>query len=102
MDTKKIQALKDQHGDIYELEAGDVVVYAKAPSRPTFKRWLSISTDEKKRYDGLEVLLRDCVVEPAGEKLDELLDRKPGLAATFGAKLLELAGAQEEASFRKV
>lgn len=102
MDAKKLQALKDQHGEIYELAAGDVIVYAKAPSRPSVKRFFSIITDDKRRYDALEQLLRDCVVEPSLQDLDAILDKKPGLVASFGGKLMEMVGAQEEATFRAV
>lgn len=100
IDHKKLQQLKDQYGDIYELSAMDASVYVKAPSRPSVKRFFATISDDKRRFEALEQLLRDCVVDPSQDELDKLLDRKPGLVATFGGKLMELAGAQEEATFR--
>jgi len=102
MDTKKLQQLKEQYGEIFEMTSGGITVYCKQVSRGAFKRAFTLISSEKTRFDGLEALLRDSVVFPDAAKLDEILEKRPGLIVPFGNKIAELAGLQEELSFRAV
>lgn len=100
LDAKVIERLKAEHGEVYILEAAGSSVVVKPPARAAMKRFFNLSAREDRRYEALEALLQDCVVYPEPAELARLLERKPGLVAPFGEKLVTLAGATEEADFR--
>ncbi len=101
-DERTIERLKAEHGEVYLLEAAGVAVVARPPSRAEYRRFRARALDEKNRADALEALTRACVVWPEQAEFDTLLEQKPALAEVFGAKLLELAGAVEEAEIKKL
>jgi hypothetical protein len=88
--------LKGKHPGAVALTAAGETVAVVAPTRPQWKRFRSTAVDEKRRPEALEQLLRDCLVYPDQAALTAILERKPGLAETFGAEVLELAGAGAE------
>lgn len=100
LDAKIIEKLKAEHGEVYALEAAGASVVVRPPTRAAMKRFFNLSSREDRRYEALEALLQDCVVHPAPADLAALLERKPGLVAPFGEKLVSIAGATEEADFR--
>lgn len=97
-----IERLRAEHGEIYQLEAAGEAVIARPPTRAEYRRFRAKVLDEKGREAALETLTRACVVWPDTSAFDALLERKPALAEVFGAKLLELAGAVEEAELKKL
>ncbi len=97
MDQKVIEELKAQHGEIHQLSYAGVDVIVRAPSRAAWKRYRALMSDAARRADSFEVLLRDCLLHPSLQELDGILDRRPGLAETFGAELVEIAGLGKEA-----
>jgi hypothetical protein len=97
IDPSIIEDLKQKHGEIHHLSHAGVDVVVKAPGRAEWKRFRALMADEKRRADSLETLLRDCIVHPDRSELDGILGRRPGLAETFGGKLVEIAGLSEGA-----
>lgn len=102
MTKDKLQQLKSAYGEIYEISSGNVTIYCKPLSRGAFKRAFALLSSEKTRLDGFEALLIDSVVWPERAEMEVILERKPGLIVPFGGKIAEMAGLQEEASFRQV
>lgn len=102
LDPKLIDKLRAEHGEVYLLQAAGVEVAVKPPSRAAMKRFFNTASREDRRYEALEALLLDCVVHPSPTELAAILERKPGLVAPFGEKLVSLAGATEEAEFRSL
>ena len=102
MTKDKLQQLKSAYGEIYEMSSGGVTIYCKQVSRGAFKRAFALISSEKTRFDGLEALLIDSVVWPEKAEMNEILEKRPGLIVPFGNKIAELAGLQEELSFRPI
>jgi hypothetical protein len=96
MTDEQIAKLKQAHPDaelslIKDDNSGAEVV-VKTPSEPEWRRFRSMSSDENQRAMALRVLVIACVVQPPPDAFAEMLERKPGLAETFGSKLVEIAG----------
>jgi hypothetical protein len=92
-DPAKLAEIREKHPRAVLLSAGGEDVVATPPTRHQWRRFKGCITDEKKRADAFEVLLRDCVVFPDAAGLEAILDRMPALAETFGDAVAELAGA---------
>ena len=100
---QEIEQLKAEHGDeLHLLTAGRFAVVVTPPPRHKYKRFKSAVLDPKKRDAALETLFLDCVVWPERASIDQLLERYPGMAETFGDKLLELAGVVDDAHLAKL
>jgi hypothetical protein len=97
IDSAAIEDLKAKHGEVHQLSHAGVEVIVRTPGRAQWKRFRALTADEKRRPDALETLLRDCLLYPSLSDLDAILDRRPGLAETFGGQLVELAGLSGEA-----
>ncbi len=96
IDTSIIDDLKAKNSEVFQLSHGDAEVLVKGPTRPAWKRFRALAADEKRRSDALEQLLRDCLLYPSLEGLDAMLEKKPGLAETFGSRLVDIAGLSDE------
>jgi len=102
IDEATLQKLKAEHGDgLYLLEAGDYSIVARAPGRQIWKKFRATLTTDRKA-ESLELLVRDCLVHPAGAEFEAMLEERPGLAETFGNELADIAGAGDEAERRKL
>jgi hypothetical protein len=71
---------------------GDTVVVIP-PSRQIWRRFRACMADERKKPDSFEMLLKDCLVHPAPEVLESMLDRRPALSERLGDAVADLAGA---------
>lgn len=100
MDAKIIDKLKAEHGEIYAVGIAGTTIIVRPPSRAAFRRFADKAAGDSGRYAAMENLLRDCVVWPPLAELDALLERKPGIAAPIAERLVQLAGAAQEADFR--
>jgi hypothetical protein len=99
----KITELKSKHGgELHLLVAAGEYCIATTPSPAQYQQFKDYAADDRKRTHALETLTRACVVYPDPAGLDVLLERKPGLATSFGGKLTELAGAVEEVEAKKL
>ena len=93
---EQIQALKSKHGSTLTLlSAANNHVVVRPPSRGEWKRYRTQMHDDAQRPDAAEHLLRACIVHPDSAQVEALLNRLPGLAESFGAAVLELAGRVE-------
>lgn len=97
MDLNRLRA---EHGELYEIRAGDVAVVCKRPHRHAFQRFLARAADPQRRYAAFEDLLRDCCVHPVGDELDALCERYPAAVVTIAGRLVEIAGAAEDAEVK--
>lgn len=97
MDPKTLEAIREKHPSCVVLSAkagSDLIEVAVVPpSRHAWRRFKACITDERKKPDAFELLVRDCTVHPDPAGLEAMLDRRPALAETFGDALCELAGA---------
>lgn len=89
----EVSELKAKHGALHLLEHEEHAVVVKMPSVGDAKRFRAATSDEAKKPQALEVLLRSCVVWPDAAGLEAMLSERPFLVETFGGGLLELAGA---------
>ena len=92
IDQKVIDELKAKHQDLTQLSQDETDILVKPPTRPQWKRFRAFMSDERKRPDAMEQLLRDCLVYPELTELDAMLERRPGLAESFGSSVVEMAG----------
>jgi hypothetical protein len=92
-DAKKLEEVREKYPKVVALTAGGESVMVVPPGRSQWRRFKKAITDEAKRADAFEILLRDCVVFPDPQGLEAILDRMPALAETFGDAVAELAGA---------
>ncbi len=92
-----IEKLKSAHGEIRQLEKEGYHVIIRPPKRQEWKRFRTAAADERKRADALEILFRDCCVYPEKEAVEEMLNRRPGLAEVFGGEAMEFAGGGKDA-----
>lgn len=100
--TPDIEALKAQHGDIHELTAAGVSVIVKAPSRGAWKRFRTSAQNERNRANAVGNLLLDCLVWPDHQTFEQILEKQPGLEDTFAAEVVEIAGAAEATTRKKL
>jgi hypothetical protein len=92
-DNAKLIEIREKHPKAVALSAGGESVVVVPPGRTQWRRFKKAITDDAKRADAFEILLRDCVVYPDAQGLEAILDRMPALAETFGDAVAELAGA---------
>lgn len=97
INDKTLAELKAKHPELelHHLVRGDVDVVVKSPGRGEWKKFRAEQSDDKKRPEALERLVRSCCVHPAAEELDAMLERRPAVAEVFGMQLMELAGGGE-------
>jgi hypothetical protein len=98
----QIDALKADHGQLHVLEACDRAIIVKMPSRQEYRKFKTMGMDAQKRPDALEVLVKLVTVHPVRHELEAMFEQLPALAETFGGKVVELAGAVEDASVKKL
>lgn len=78
----------------------DIIV--KSPSEGEWKRFRTMQNDEGQRTLALRTLVLGCVVEPSIAEFTKVLGELPGLAETFGAELVEIAGVSRATTRRKL
>jgi hypothetical protein len=97
-----LERLSAMNIELHLLSADGVDIVVKRPDRPSYKRFRAMVSDQAKRADAPETLVRDCIVYPTREEFNTLLESKPALGDVFGAKLLDLAGMTAEADAKKL
>ena len=96
----KVKAERGAGGlELHVLEAAGNAVIVRTPSSGIWDAFQEAR--DKVGTRALRQLLCDCVVYPESAEVLGMLDRRPALANVFGAKLLELAGLEEEAKAKK-
>lgn len=103
-DKNTIDKLKAEHGEnLHQLESstGETII-VKSPSRLAYSRFRDASFNEKRRKNALSNLVIDCIVWPDTKAWEAMLDARPGLEDTFASDLVELAGAADAVSRKKL
>lgn len=94
--NEQLDKLKVEHGEVHLLKAssdeGEFFVVVKRPTRPQYKRFKSLATDEKRRVDAGEWLVLECLVHPSREDFQIALERHPGLGDSYAEDVLKIAG----------
>lgn len=103
----------DLHSLTHRIEDDTFVAVVRASGvSGEWRRFKQQSVDAAKRASAAENLFRACTVWTPGAKtiesqdvkaaVDDLLERKPGLADTFGNKLAAVLGLDQEAEAKKL
>lgn len=92
-ELKKTHGIREVHR--FVAESGETV-YLKMPPQPLWRRFRSQITDDKRRTEAPELLLRSCLLHPTQDAFDVMLEERPGLLDTFASQLVELAGLAKE------
>lgn len=100
-----IEALKAQHGEIFELsvdlgDEGVVTAVVRRPGRAQFARFSKDGLTDPLR--AMNNLFFDCLVDPAAAEMQRLFERYPGLLISFANRLLALAKANLEVLEKKL
>lgn len=101
----KIAALKQAHGDVWEIEfaGGGFSVAFKRPSAAAYERYVgAIASDKSKVIPAARALSLDVVVEPQGAELGALLDKFPGIVSKIAGQASSVASAQEADDAKKL
>lgn len=97
-----LEELRTKHGQVWVLRALDEHVVVRRPTRAEYKRFRALASDEDRRADAPEALLRNCVVWPDPTALEALLERYPAMGDTFAVELLKIAGSTKDTSSTKL
>lgn len=105
IDPKTIVELKSKHGDIYILSskvAKGSDGYEVVVRGPTDAEW-GAYLDEREKHGAraMKMFVLTCAVHPDEDAVRMMFDKKPGLAQVFGARLLEIAGMEADATVKK-
>lgn len=91
--------LRDKHGeDIREVEDGErsfILVKPEGKLRSYVERFISTASNEKKRLDACEGLVKACCVWPDKDTLKKVLDDEPGIAMALAEPATELLGIRQ-------
>ena len=97
-----LDKLKAEHGDdVYVLEAMGHTVAVRMPTEAEFDAFMAQVTAPKQGAVAVKLLFRRVCVWPPKSEVEAMLARKPGLGATFGNKVAELAGLGAEVEMGK-
>ncbi len=77
---------------LHLLEVEEDEAIFRMPTPGEWRRFMTISSDRSQQATAGGVLAHDCRVYPSPELFDAMLNRRPGLADSFGNKLCEVAG----------
>lgn len=100
--TPDIDAIKAEHGDVFEIESSGVSIIVKAPSRGAWKRFRTSAQNERQRVNAVGNLLRDCLVWPDHNAFEQILEKQPALEDVFAGEVVEIAGAAEATTRKKL
>lgn len=94
---------KEKHGEVYVFKAVGVRVICRLPTEEEYDRWKDDLEKErgKKPVTATERVFRQTCVYPPKAELAGILERRRGLALTFGNAILEQAGITEGCSVEK-
>jgi hypothetical protein len=98
-----IAKLKAEHGgDIYEFSQDGIVVYFRAAKRAEYARFKDRVAEKTNRMLAIDELVISCVVHPAQEAFEAILEKRPALADVLSEEILTIAGAVRGAEVKKL
>jgi hypothetical protein len=74
----------------------------RTPGSGEWARFMAQNRDDARKAQSFAVLLAACRVWPDAPAFQVMLDKRPGLNETFGAKLTAAAGLAQEAEVKKL
>ena len=86
--------------EVYQLSAGPHAILVRSPSDAIWAAFQDAK--EKGGTRALKQLVLDCVLHPSADEVRSIFEKKPALANTWGVKLMDIAGLEEEAQVKKV
>lgn len=96
MDKAIIEKAKSEHPGtpIYRLacEDYDTEIIVRAPTSTEWKRFRSMQQDDEQSPLALRALVLDCLIVPSREDFMLALEKRPGLAETFGRHVIKIGG----------
>jgi hypothetical protein len=93
-----LKELRDKHGpDIREVEDGARVFVLVKPERPRahLDRMATLGSNEKKKVEAAEGLVKACCVWPDKDTLKKVLDDEPGMALSLFEPASDLLGVRQ-------
>lgn len=94
IDPAKIEDHKAKLGSdkVHHLKAGEYEILVRSPGRAQWRRFMQTSAVPERRADAIEMLARDCLLEPSAKDFDALLEERPALGLIFGEEVANIAG----------
>jgi uncharacterized protein Yka (UPF0111/DUF47 family) len=99
---KRYEELKEKQTRLFILRYEEHALLVRPMSRGDYKRLFTKLSDPKKSADAMEEVVSVCTFYPSSDGIEEMLDERPGLATTFGDKLLDIAGMSRDADAKKL
>jgi hypothetical protein len=86
----------------YSSVSGEAVFRLPNSAEASAFRKRTFDKDAGTRADALENLVRTCLVFPDVETFNALINKRPFLVDTWGDKLVDAAGAEEQVTEKKL
>jgi hypothetical protein len=90
--------LRGKHGgDMREIEDGDRLFVLAKPEkpRPHLERMTTMASNDKKKLEACEGLVKSCCLYPDKETLKRVLEDEPGMALSLAEPAMELLGVRQ-------
>jgi hypothetical protein len=97
-----IAKLKAEHGDVYEFSQDGIVLYFRQAKRAEYARFKDRVAEKSSRQIAIDELVGSCVVHPAREAFEAILEKRPALADVLSEEILTIAGAVRGAEVKKL
>lgn len=92
LSEEQIDAFRNEHKRIAVVDYQGYEIVLRRPKDGEYKRFRSLSVDEKKRLQALEDLTRALIVYPQPEAVAGIQEEFVAFYESMGAHALELAG----------
>lgn len=100
-ESKKAE-LEAKHGEIIAVQTKAGAAAFIGPTRTQYRSHLTkMANDDKNRPQNIEAFILALCVHPSKEELNDMIERKPGIAPTCYNAILEFAGIEEEKHTKK-
>lgn len=96
MDDRKLQELKNQHGELLAFEVEGQAVAFRRPTRADYKRFKMEVMNEKTKATATDNLAFSCLVHPERTDFNAIVDRWPSLIETASVGLVEMIGSEDQ------
>jgi hypothetical protein len=102
----EIADLKEKYAgvELNLISNEDVGVEAivKTPPKAEWDRFRTMQQDDTQAPFALRTLLLGCAIKPTAEEWRSILETRPGLAETVGARLVKIGGVSSATTHRKL
>jgi hypothetical protein len=102
LSKEKKAELEAKHGEIIAVQTKAGPAAFIGPTRTQYRSHLTkMANDDKNRPQNIEAFVIALCIYPSKEELNEMIERKPGIAPTCYNAILEFAGIEEEKHTKK-